>query len=129
MVTMIKKKKTSTLHNTIFVHSSFLPGDIFRGSNKRMKSRGSSNRSIAFSMLSVQLVRCSCRHMYCLQQSVFSAGGQKQTQVLSPAGCLYRWWAATDTSNVFSRLSVQLLNSCRPKGRLQQAAFTAFWQL
>ena len=64
--------------------------------------------STIFKGLSVQLV-CSCRHKYCLRQAVSIAGGQLQTQVLSSPGCLQSWWAAADTSTVFSRLSVMLV--------------------
>jgi hypothetical protein len=67
----------------------------------------------------------SCRHKYCLHHAVCTAGGQMQTQVLSSVDCLYSWWAAVDTTTVFSRLSVQLVGSCRHKYCLQQVVCTA----
>jgi len=92
---------------------------------------GSCRHKYFFIRLSVQLV-CSCRHNYCLHQAVCTvggkmqtqvllhqavctAGGQLQTQVLSSAGCLYSWWAAAETSTVFTKLSVQSVGSCRHK--------------
>jgi hypothetical protein len=96
--------------------------------NKRMKSRGSSNRSIAFSRLFVQLVG-GCRHKYYLQQAVCTAGVLLQTEVLSSIGCLYSWWTAADTSTVFTRLSAQLVGSCRHEYCLQEAVCTVGGQL
>ena len=71
----------------------------------------------------------SCRHHYCLQQAVCTVIGQLQTQILPSAGCLFRYWAAADTSTAFSRLSVKLLGSCRYKYCLQQAVCTGGGQL
>ena len=84
--------------------------------------------STVFNRLSVQLLG-SCRHKYCRQQTVCIAVGQLQTQVPSSTDCLYRCWAAADTSTVFIRLSVQLLGSCRHKYCRQQTVCIAVGQL